>query len=108
MVRVASVAALSKLPHGPLPPDSEWSPCVLSRPGPRFYAALFAQLLALTLAPWLLGGCTIPGPLAKEGLPNFARVDEHLLRGAQPASAGYAELARMAVGRVVDVRRGWE
>ncbi len=80
--------------------------CLAGAAGRR--AVLVAQLLALTLAPWSLGGCTIAGPLAEKGLPNFARVDEHLLRGAQPASAGYDELARMGVGTVVDLRQRWE
>jgi tyrosine-protein phosphatase SIW14 len=70
---------------------------------------------------WLIGaacalvavmavGCssTIPGPLVTKGIPNFVKVDDHVLRGAQPSANGYEELARMGVVTVIDLRQPWE
>lgn len=41
---------------------------------------------------------------AHEGLPNFERVDEHLFRGGQPSRAGLANLKKMGVRTIVDLR----
>ena len=43
-------------------------------------------------------------PLAKPGLPNLHKVSDELYRGAQPTAAGMAELARMEVRTVVNLR----
>jgi protein tyrosine phosphatase (PTP) superfamily phosphohydrolase (DUF442 family) len=65
------------------------------------------RLRSVGLAALLLAGCasTPPGPLARLGLPNFERVDASLYRGGQPTTAGLAELARLGVATVVDLRR---
>jgi protein tyrosine phosphatase (PTP) superfamily phosphohydrolase (DUF442 family) len=65
---------------------------------------------SLGLAALLLSGCasTPPGPLARLGLPNFDRVNASLYRGGQPTPAGLAELARLGVATVVDLRRAGE
>ena len=43
-------------------------------------------------------------PLEREGLPNLHRVSDGLYRGAQPTDAGFAELAKMGVKTVVNLR----
>jgi len=37
-------------------------------------------------------------------LHNFGKVNDHVFRGAQPSNAGFAELAKMGVKTVVDLR----
>jgi protein tyrosine/serine phosphatase len=41
---------------------------------------------------------------AYAGLPNFGAVDDRLYRGAQPNESGFAELARLGVAIVVNLR----
>lgn len=41
-----------------------------------------------------------------DGLPNFGVVSDRLYRGAQPDENGFAELARLGIAIVVDLRRG--
>src|SRR5688572_17939669 len=76
----------------------------------RWMAAL---LLLLALA-----GCASPPPpvattsgrsMAEriegvEGLPNFARVDAILYRGAQPTAEGYRKLRQLGVKTVINFR----
>jgi tyrosine-protein phosphatase SIW14 len=40
----------------------------------------------------------------KKDLPNFFRVDDHYLRGAQPTEEGFRQLAQMGVHLVIDLR----
>jgi len=48
-------------------------------------------------------------PMAKPrqdlpGLPNFAKVSDHLYRGAQPTAEGFATLKKMGIKTVVNLR----
>jgi protein tyrosine/serine phosphatase len=43
-------------------------------------------------------------PAKMPGLPNFAKVSEQLSRGAQPEAAGFAELKKLGVDIVVNLR----
>jgi protein tyrosine/serine phosphatase len=43
------------------------------------------------------------------GVPNFHQVDEHIYRGAQPRSEGFASLAKIGIRTVIDLRgESWE
>jgi protein tyrosine/serine phosphatase len=42
--------------------------------------------------------------LTRPGLPNLRKVSDTLYRGAQPSAEGYAELKKMGVATVVDLR----
>lgn len=58
---------------------------------------------------FLVGCASTPsGPWINKGLPNFVSVDAHLYRGAQPGGEGYAELSRMGVETLVDLRGAGE
>jgi tyrosine-protein phosphatase SIW14 len=46
--------------------------------------------------------------VAESGLPHFFKVNEHIYRGAQPTTAGWASLAKMGVKVVIDLRRDGE
>jgi protein tyrosine phosphatase (PTP) superfamily phosphohydrolase (DUF442 family) len=39
------------------------------------------------------------------GVPNFHRVNDHIMRGGQPSDQGWSSLARLGVGTVIDLRR---
>src|SRR5262245_19952894 len=43
-------------------------------------------------------------PRRINGLDNFAQVSTHLYRGAQPTTAGYAELKRRGIRTIIDLR----
>jgi protein tyrosine phosphatase (PTP) superfamily phosphohydrolase (DUF442 family) len=43
-------------------------------------------------------------PLARPGLPNLARIEPDLYRGAQPEVVGFASLREMGVKTIVDLR----
>jgi protein tyrosine phosphatase (PTP) superfamily phosphohydrolase (DUF442 family) len=43
-------------------------------------------------------------PIERDGLPNLFKVNDQLYRGAQPDKKGYAELARMGIKTVVNLR----
>lgn len=70
--------------------------------GPRFLA-LFV-FTALTLA-W--AGCVVArrGTAPYAGIPNFARVDTRLFRGAQPDTAGVAALRSLDVRTIINLRQ---
>ena len=53
--------------------------------------------LAATFAAVALAG-------AAQGIGNFERVDEHVLRGAQPSAEGILYLSKIGVKRVLDLR----
>ena len=38
------------------------------------------------------------------GVPNFHQVDEHIYRGAQPRGQGFANLAKLGIKTVIDLR----
>jgi protein tyrosine phosphatase (PTP) superfamily phosphohydrolase (DUF442 family) len=51
------------------------------------------------------GGCmTQRGVMASEGIPNFGRVNDTVLRGAQPDLAGVAHLGELGVKRIINLR----
>jgi tyrosine-protein phosphatase SIW14 len=62
----------------------------------RRFAALFATsaLVAATAA---------AGPLV-EGVGNFQKVNDHIYRGAQPTDDGFANLKKLGIATVVDLR----
>ncbi|MCK9463283.1 MAG: tyrosine-protein phosphatase [Proteobacteria bacterium] len=43
-------------------------------------------------------------PLARDGLPNLARIEPELHRGAQPEPAGFVALGEMGVKTIVNLR----
>lgn len=43
-------------------------------------------------------------PASRNGLHNFGQLNDHVYRGAQPSSAGFAELAKLGVKTIVDLR----
>jgi protein tyrosine phosphatase (PTP) superfamily phosphohydrolase (DUF442 family) len=43
-------------------------------------------------------------PLSRPGLPNFYKISDDLYRGGQPAAAGFAELKKMGIKTVVNLR----
>lgn len=43
-------------------------------------------------------------PVEKEGLPNLHRISDTLYRGAQPTAEGFAELEKMGVKTVINLR----
>jgi len=63
----------------------------------RLAPAVIALSLSLT---WLQAA---PVP-AVSGVENFHQVDEHVYRGAQPSSAGFAGLAKLGIKTVIDLR----
>lgn len=65
-------------------------------------AALFgALLLGLALAGCGSGSRGVP---PAEGIPNFGRVNEAIFRGAQPDEAGIANLRRLGVRTIINLR----
>jgi tyrosine-protein phosphatase SIW14 len=62
----------------------------------------------MTTRGYLLLCCLVAPVLAGEpGLPDFHRVDANVYRGRQPRPEGYANLAKMGVKTVIDLRGGW-
>jgi tyrosine-protein phosphatase SIW14 len=43
-----------------------------------------------------------------QGVPNFHQVDDHIYRGAQPTNPGFAELAKLGVKTIIDLRESGE
>ncbi|MGH9758260.1 MAG: fused DSP-PTPase phosphatase/NAD kinase-like protein, partial [Candidatus Acidiferrales bacterium] len=48
----------------------------------------------------------VPHKLSIPGVPNAGQATPELLRGAQPTEEGFANLAKMGVAIVVDLREG--
>jgi tyrosine-protein phosphatase SIW14 len=74
---------------------------------------VFAVALALGCAPRSWSQATAPTPptfvsanpvLKLDGLPNFGRVTEMLYRGGQPNAKGFANLQKMGIAVVVNLR----
>jgi protein tyrosine phosphatase (PTP) superfamily phosphohydrolase (DUF442 family) len=42
--------------------------------------------------------------IAKPGLPNFHKINDHLYRGAQPSDEGFVQLKAMGIRTVVNLR----
>jgi len=49
----------------------------------------------------------IPVFASEPGLKDFQQVDANVYRGHQPASEGFATLAKMGIKTVIDLRGGW-
>jgi tyrosine-protein phosphatase SIW14 len=47
----------------------------------------------------------VPSIAAVPGIPNFHQVNDHVLRGGQPAAEAWPNLARLGVKIVIDLRR---
>ena len=69
-----------------------------------------ARLCLLLCCLLAFGGCWSipPGILAAQELKNFDRINAQLFRGAQPDSEGIAQLARIGVRTVIDLRMSGE
>ena len=63
-------------------------------------------LVIVSAVALMLGGCTsgTRGVPAAEGVPNFGRVSATLLRGAQPDENGIANLQRLGVATIINLR----
>ncbi len=59
---------------------------------------------ALALAPVFLMATAVFGQQAPAGVENFHVVNENFYRGAQPTDEGFANLAKMGVHTVLDLR----
>jgi uncharacterized protein (TIGR01244 family) len=62
--------------------------------------AFFALFVAVSLPSWTAE------PGAPAGVPNFHPVNDHIYRGAQPTAEGFANLSKLGVKTVIDLRRG--
>jgi tyrosine-protein phosphatase SIW14 len=47
----------------------------------------------------------VPSIVAVPGIPNFHQVNDHVLRGGQPADEAWPRLAKLGVKTVIDLRR---
>jgi len=65
------------------------------------FERLLAPVLALTLSLAGLGAASLPD---LPGVPNFHQVDEHVYRGAQPHGEGFANLAKLGIKTIIDLR----
>src|SRR5580658_584681 len=43
-----------------------------------------------------------------QGVPDFHQVNDHIYRGAQPTNPGFAELAKLGVKTIIDLRESGE
>jgi tyrosine-protein phosphatase SIW14 len=70
----------------------------------RSAVLLFSACLAAAAAS--IGDAQNTGniPSASPGLPNFRQVNDHVFRGGQPTSEGFAKLSKLGVKTVVDLR----
>jgi protein tyrosine/serine phosphatase len=66
-------------------------------------ARAFPALLVAASFP-LFAADANPAP----GVPNFHAVNDHIYRGAQPSAEGFANLSKLGVKTVIDLRRGSE
>ncbi len=66
-----------------------------------FYRSLVPGLLALALGTAGLRAASLPGVT---GIHNFHQVNEHVYRGAQPHGQGFADLAKIGIKTVIDLR----
>lgn len=76
-------------------------------PLPPLSCARFVSLLGVFLGALIFSGCSIipRGVPACEGIGNFGWVNPALFRGAQPDEAGMANLARLGVRTIINLRR---
>ena len=64
----------------------------------RKWLAGFAVTLALTIA-------AAPASAQQPGIKNFGKVNDNYYRGAQPAAGQHAQLKRMGIKTVIDLRK---
>jgi protein tyrosine/serine phosphatase len=70
-------------------------------PSATLYRRLLPGLLVVSLS---LTGLQATASFDIPGVPNFHQVDEHVYRGAQPNSQGFAGLAKIGIKTVIDLR----
>jgi tyrosine-protein phosphatase SIW14 len=70
-------------------------------PSATLHRRLLPGLLALSLC---AAGLEAASPTDVPGVHNFHQVNEHVYRGAQPSSEGFANLAKLGVKTVIDLR----
>jgi protein tyrosine phosphatase (PTP) superfamily phosphohydrolase (DUF442 family) len=66
--------------------------------------ALPLELAAGQESPEGVRPATWAQPLSRPGLPNFYKISDDLYRGEQPTAAGFAELKKMGIKTVVNLR----
>jgi tyrosine-protein phosphatase SIW14 len=72
----------------------------------RWGLAVMALALSLPASPAHVETTgKVPSIVAVPGIPNFHQVNEHVLRGGQPAAESWPSLARLGVKTVIDLRR---
>src|SRR5262249_45355611 len=67
--------------------------------------------LRLQIPAIVLGFAALPtwaAELRIPGLPHFFQVSDHIYRGGQPTGEGWAQLAKLGVKTVIDLRREGE
>lgn len=65
----------------------------------------FQRLLAVFVIGWfLISTVSSQAPTASKNLPNFHKLNDRVYRGGQPKEAGFAELKRMGIATVIDLR----
>jgi tyrosine-protein phosphatase SIW14 len=67
-------------------------------PRATLYRRLVPGFLAISLAAATLQAASIPG------ISNFYQVDDHVYRGAQPHGQAFADLAKLGIKTVIDLR----
>ena len=63
-----------------------------------------ATVLVLALAGAALSAAPPANALAEVGIKNFGQVNEHVFRGPQPRGEDYAQLKRLGVRTLIDLR----
>src|SRR5260221_2080851 len=66
--------------------------------------AFLAISLSLLIYAQMNSSHRVGDPTGAEDLPNFHKINDHLYRGGQPKAAGFAELKKMGVATVIDLR----
>ena len=70
-------------------------------PSAMLHRRLLRGLLVLSLC---AAGLQAASPTEVPGVHNFHQVNEHVYRGAQPSSQGFANLAKLGIKTVIDLR----
>ena len=66
--------------------------------------ALLAISLCLLINAQMKSSHRVDAPTGAKDLPNFHKVNDNLYRGGQPRVEGFAELKKMGVATVIDLR----
>jgi tyrosine-protein phosphatase SIW14 len=61
------------------------------------------RLAALFAAAAFVATTIVPGPVV-DGVGNFQKINDHIYRGAQPTGDGFANLKKLGIETVVDLR----